>query len=99
MGHVDQISQKQARLRDALNLYEQNGCGGDGDNPIPSDAWEFATSNSHKSEQEIAEENGISVENVVAIAAVLGVGALVIMSAPAAAASGVAACFLLVVRA
>lgn len=41
-GHAEQISNKQRRLRQALDEYEKNGCGPKGGARIPSDAWQFA---------------------------------------------------------
>jgi len=43
-GHVQQFENKQAQLRKALNEFNTNGCNGPGPkNPIPADAWEWAT--------------------------------------------------------
>ena len=92
-GHAEQISNKQRRLRDALDEFEKKGCG-DGC-PIPTDACKFATANSHKSNDEIAKENGISIEDVVLIGGALGLAALLVLASPVAAGTGVAACFLL----
>ncbi len=43
-GHVQQFENKQAHLREALNDFNTQGCGGPGPtHPIPADAWKWAT--------------------------------------------------------
>lgn len=85
-------------MRQALDLYEQNGCGGRNGCQIPDDAWTYATSNSHKSDNEIAAENGIQTSDLGLIVGVFGAVALTILASPAAATAGVAACFLLAIN-
>jgi len=41
-GHIQQFKDKQANLRKLLDEYNANGCG-DGNNPISSDVWTYAT--------------------------------------------------------
>lgn len=42
-GHQQQFQNKQTQLRNLLNQYNSQGCGGGGAGGLPSDAWDLAT--------------------------------------------------------